>query len=65
MPAPRSDVVPFFSRRIGLLEGEEVPILVGAIGKITLVERATESRKFVYGELGAVKGEGCSVGRGR
>jgi hypothetical protein len=28
-PSPRSDLVPFFSRRIGLLEGEEVPIIAG------------------------------------
>lgn len=29
-PSPRSDLIPFFTRRIGLLAGEEVPILVGA-----------------------------------
>ena len=29
-PSPRSDLIPFFSRRIGLLGGEEVPILAGA-----------------------------------
>jgi len=33
--SPRSDLIPSFSRRIGLLEGEEVPILFGA----TLVGR--------------------------
>ena len=32
-PSPRSDVVPFFSRKVGLLAGEEVPIIAGA--KIT------------------------------
>ena len=32
-PSPRSDLVPFFSRRVGLLAGEEVPIITGV--KIT------------------------------
>jgi hypothetical protein len=39
-------------------------LVIRRIGKNTLVERAHEGRKFVYGELGAVKGEGCSGRRG-
>ena len=33
-PGPPPDLVPFFSRTIGLLEGQEVPILLGARSRV-------------------------------
>ena len=52
--SPSGDLVPFFTRRIGLLEGEEVPILVGTkllgrqgsynIAFLDVQTRAIESR---------------------
>jgi hypothetical protein len=41
IPATRSEIIPFFSRQIGLLEGEEVPIdfglkLTGKVGRTDL-----------------------------
>ncbi|MBK9708149.1 MAG: carbohydrate binding family 9 domain-containing protein [Acidobacteria bacterium] len=59
----RPDLVPFFSRRIGLLNGQEVPILAGAkltgkIGKYDIGALAVRTR-----ETGFVEAKNFFVGR--
>ncbi len=49
------DVIPFFSRRIGLLSGQEVPILAGAkltgkVGKYDLGALAVRTRETMFTE---------------
>ena len=64
IPSAGADVYPFFSRRIGLLEGEEVPIDAGA--KLTGKVRRTDLGVLAVrtGELtDVVEGKNLFVGR--
>jgi hypothetical protein len=63
IPGAGADVFPFFSRRIGLLEGQEVPIDVGAklTGKVGNTELGILN--VVTGDTSFVDGKNFFVGR--
>ncbi len=63
IPGTGADVFPFFSRRIGLLDGQEVPIDVGAklTGKVGNTELGFLS--VVTGDTSFVDGKNFFVGR--
>jgi hypothetical protein len=63
IPPSRSEVIPFFSRQIGLLSGEEVPLdlgvkLTGKIGRTDLGVLGVRT-----GDLASVSGQTLVVGR--
>jgi hypothetical protein len=68
IPGTGADVYPFFSRRIGLINGQEVPLdaglkLTGTIGRTEVGVLSVRTRKLQSDAVGVADDEGFLVGR--